>query len=62
MKGPLFELQKPVHKNTMEMSGSEETLYCLPHGQASLDCNRWLEGLSLAVVNRTNKVNFLKKW
>ena len=28
-------------------------LYCLPRGQASLDCNRWLEGLSLAVVART---------
>ena len=53
MKGPLLEFQKPGHKNTTEISDSVETQYCLPHGQASLDCNRWLEGLSLAVVRRT---------
>ena len=53
MKRPLLEFQKPGHKNTTEISDSVETQYCLPHGQASLDCNRWLEGLSLAVVSRT---------
>ena len=53
MKGPLLEFQKPVHKNTMEISDSAETHYCFPHGMASLDCNRWLDDLSLAVVSRT---------
>ena len=37
---PLREFQKPVHKNTTEISDSAETQYCLPCGQASLDCNR----------------------
>ena len=50
MKGPLLEVQKPVHKNTTEISDSVETQYCFLPGQASLDCNRWLEGLSLAVI------------
>ena len=45
MRGPLLEFQKPVYKNTTEIFDSVETQYCLPHGQASLDCNRWLEGL-----------------
>ena len=53
MKGLLLEFQKPVYKNTTEISDSMETWYCLPHGQSSLDCNTWLEGLSLAVVSRT---------
>ena len=53
MKGPLLEFQKSVQKNTREISDSAETLYCLPRGQAFLDYNRWLEGLSLAVVSRT---------
>ena len=40
MKGPLLEFQKPVHKNTTEISDSQETRYCLPRGHASLDCKR----------------------
>ena len=51
MKGPLLDFQKTVHKNKMKISDSVETSYCLLCGQASLDCNRWLEGLSLAVVS-----------
>ena len=60
MKGPLLEFQKPVHKNTMEISDSAETHYCFPHGMASLDCNRWLDDLSLAVVSRTEAERELK--
>ena len=60
MRGPLLEFQKPVHKNTTEITDSAETRYCLPHGMASLDCNRWLDDLSLAVVSRTEAERELK--
>ena len=53
MKGPLLEVPKPVHKNTMEISDSAETQYCFLPGQASLNCNRCLEGLSFTVVSST---------
>ena len=33
MKGPLLEFQKPVHKNTTEISDSAETWYCLHVGR-----------------------------
>ena len=38
MKGSFLEFQKPVHKNTMEISDSVETQYSLTHGQVSMDC------------------------
>ena len=53
MKGPLLEFQKPVCKNIKEISDTAETGYYLPCGQASSDCNRWLDCLSLAVDSRT---------
>ena len=33
MKGPLLEFQKPVHKNTTEISDSVETWYCFHVGR-----------------------------
>ena len=59
MKGPLLEFQKPMHKNTTEISDSAETQYCLPHGQASLDYNRCLESLFSAVISRTLPPSFM---